>query len=364
MFKQRVVTAQVPQRVVTAQVPQQYDQKRNEQHSRLDTRDIDIVGGEGLRERSEDRNCLDFFGDFFRRPPIKMMAEREMSNSSILGSATSTDSTASTAATEGVEGPDSLGDIYADNLENQEVSLEDLDQTVWEYIKRIMAIKVDNSSNFSDIFKNGISSKDVSNALEDVEKIINKILELSNQIIECDKDYKTGEVIIRSLDQKILPISRYTSHEHIVRGYSDQKKIAQKELLKIKEEKKEFLDTMKEEVKSFREISLDDASKFGEYALSYIDTLTVYFFDLKNKLNQIKKTGTSFNDGLDQMEMLHVELVEILKEKYEHVKVQVASLYEKEKIEYDSMLAKQVPETVLLRSSEALLKRNASCPNF
>tara|TARA_B100000427_G_scaffold56161_1_gene43842 strand:- start:36 stop:1124 length:1089 start_codon:yes stop_codon:yes gene_type:complete len=320
----------------------------------LDDRSSDQVSG---GKRLEERGCLDFFAgfmNFFHRPPIERVSEAAFDSSE------SFVSQASTADTEGVEGPDSLEDNYADNLENQEVSLEDLDKTVYEHIKKIYAIKQHDGSNFGKIFEEGKSSKVVSNALGDLVEITKNISHISRQIIECDEDYKVGKSKITYLNQA----SYVTSHIEKKIEYDAQKATINLVLKEIKEDKNKCLNNMQEVVERFREISLKDSSVYGKYALNYIHKFTEYLYDLKNGLDE---NLTSFNDELDQIKRPLLELAMILKEKYKQVEKQVVSLYEKEKKEYDSMLAKQLAESFTHKQDEPAaysLPKSISCPNF
>ena len=242
-----------------------------------------------------------------------------------------------------------------------EANLEALNIIVVEGINKIYAIKQHNK---------GKESKGVLNDLEDINKKIENIVDISYKIIMSNADYNIAEEKIKRLNEPIIQ-----------KGSQDKKKLetdtdtfmkdllqARDDLLQAREYKKDFLKNMREAVKKFRAISIN-ASKYGEDALSYIDKLAVCLDDFRIVLNDIKE-NTSFNNRLDQIEKLHLELVAILKEKYKQVEKQVVSLYEKEKKEYDSMLAKQPSESfthkqdVVLKLAEYSLLKSISCPNF
>jgi len=282
-----------------------------EKKNSLDGRSDDQVSG---TRRLEEQGCLNFFAGFkncFHRPP--------------------------------------------------EANLEALNIIVVEGINKIYAIKQHNK---------GKESKDVSNDLEDINKKIENIVDISYKIIMSNADYNIAEEKIKRLNEPIIQ-----------KGSQDKKKLetdtdtfmkdllqARDDLLQAREYKKDFLKNMREAVKKFRAISIN-ASKYGEDALSYIDKLAVCLDDFRIVLNDIKE-NTSFNNRLDQIEKLHLELVAILKEKYKQVEKQVVSLYEKEKKEYDSMLAKQPSESfthkqdVVLKLAEYSLLKSISCPRF
>ena len=279
-----------------------------EKKNSLDGRSDDQVSG---TRRLEEQGCLNFFAGFkncFHRPP--------------------------------------------------EANLEALNIIVVEGINKIYAIKQHNK---------GKESKDVSNDLEDINKKIENIVDISYKIIMSNADYNIAEEKIKRLNEPIMQ-----------KGSQDKKKLetdtdtfmkdllqARDDLLQAREYKKDFLKNMREAVKKFRAISIN-ASKYGEDALSYIDKLAVCLDDFRIVLNDIKE-NTSFNNRLDQIEKLHLELVAILKEKYKQVEKQVVSLYEKEKKEYDSMRAKQLAahkQEVVLKPAEYSLLKSSSCPIF
>lgn len=298
-----------------------------EKKNSLDGRSDDQVSG---TRRLEEQGCLNFFTGFkncFHRPP--------------------------------------------------EANLEALNIIVVEGINKIYAIKQHNkgkeskdvSNDLEDINKK-IENKDVSNELKDINKKIENIVDISYKIIMSNADYNIAEEKIKRLNEPIMQ-----------KGSQDKKKLetdtdtfmkdllqARDDLLQAREYKKDFLKNMREAVKKFRAISIN-ASKYGEDALSYIDKLAVCLDDFRIVLNDIKE-NTSFNNRLDQIEKLHLELVAILKEKYKQVEKQVVSLYEKEKKEYDSMLAKQPSESfthkqdVVLKLAEYSLLKSISCPRF
>ncbi len=279
-----------------------------EKKNSLDGRSDDQVSG---TRRLEEQGCLNFFTGFkncFHRPP--------------------------------------------------EANLEALNIIVVEGINKIYAIKQHNK---------GKESKGVLNDLEDINKKIENIVDISYKIIMSNADYNIAEEKIKRLNEPIIQ-----------KGSQDKKKLetdtdtfmkdllqARDDLLQAREYKKDFLKNMREAVKKFRAISIN-ASKYGEDALSYIDKLAVCLDDFRIVLNDIKE-NTSFNNRLDQIEKLHLELVAILKEKYKQVEKQVVSLYEKEKKEYDSMRAKQLAahkQEVVLKPAEYSLLKSSSCPIF
>ena len=116
---------------------------------------------------------------------------------------------------------------------------------------------------------------------------------------------------------------------------------------------------MREAVKEFRDIPLKDKIEFGRNDLYFIDNFIKKLNDFNNKLD-----GTSFSNRLDKIKKIHVELVEIIKEKYTQIKEPVFNLYERELQLYKEQCEKVHRAKCDEQNSVQDLQRSESCPEF
>ncbi|MAQ64086.1 MAG: hypothetical protein CL503_02175 [Actinobacteria bacterium] len=283
-----------------------------EKKNSLDGRSDDQVSG---TRRLEEQGCFNFVSEFIYSlqrpiPPIEMVSQKSLNDnfdSGILSSSKDHE------ANKGNE---------TENLtRNKRVH-----RSIEKKMKVLKAI---------DEKRGNFSNPEVLIDLGGVERIITKIKNIRNKWIDDANELDVG---IRNC--KAREAAAQLKEDFIVN-------------------ETECYMNMREAVKEFRDIPLKDKIEFGEDDLYFIDNFIKKLKDFNSKLD-----GASFSNGLDKIKKIHVELVEIIKEKYTKIKEPVSNLYEREfqlyKKEFEKVPREQGGEQNRVQD----LQKSESCPEF
>ena len=283
-----------------------------EKKNSLDGRSDDQVSG---TRRLEEQGCFNFVSEFIYSlqrpiPPIEMVSQKSLNDnfdSGILSSSKDHE------ANKGNE---------TENLtRNKRVH-----RSIEKKMKVLKAI---------DKKRGNFSNPEVLIDLGGVERIITKIKNIRNKWIDDANELDVG---IRNC--KAREAAAQLKEDFIVN-------------------ETECYMNMREAVKEFRDIPLKDKIEFGEDDLYFIDNFIKKLKDFNSKLD-----GASFSNGLDKIKKIHVELVEIIKEKYTKIKEPVSNLYEREfqlyKKEFEKVPREQGGEQNRVQD----LQKSESCPEF
>ena len=300
-----------------------------EKKNSLDGRSDDQVSG---TRRLEEQGCFNFVSEFICSlqrpiPPIEMVSQKSLNDNFDSGILSSSKDHEANKGNE-TENLTRNKRVHR-SIEKKMKVLKAIDEKRGNFSKPEVLIKA------IDEKRGNFSKPEVLIDLDGIEEIITKINNIRNKWIDDANELDVG-----------------------IRNCKAREAAAQLKENFIVNETECYMN-MREAVKEFRDIPLKDKIEFGRNDLYFIDNFIKKLNDFNNKLD-----GTSFSNRLDKIKKIHVELVEIIKEKYTQIKEPVFNLYERELQLYKEQCEKVHRAKCDEQNSVQDLQRSESCPEF